>query len=145
MRKLWHLPFLFDGPWRGLPETGICLDTDHPEDWSVSVPCPACGWEGPGPRSCGQPVVGPAFQGPAWHVGNVLGEVSAFQKLKGKCSYMGWWVVGGGVCGNVLLVWNPEGLQLRVTLGLCHARELTCFSDVFINRDLPYLPCFLVD
>jgi hypothetical protein len=46
-----------------------------------------------------------------------------------------WWEVGGGVCGNVPLVWNPEGLQLGGTLGLCHSRELTCFSDVFINRD----------
>lgn len=91
--------------------------------------------KGQGPRSCGQPGVGPAFQGPAWHVGNVSREVPAFQKLKGKCSYMGWWVVGGGVCGNVPLVWNPEGLQLQVTLGLCQVRELTCFFDVFINRN----------
>lgn len=30
---------------------------------------------------------------------------------------------------DVPLVWNPEGLPLRVTLGL------TGFSDVFINRD----------
>lgn len=117
-----HLLFLFDGPWRELPGQGsvwtqITLRTGQPVARQAR-----------GPRSCGQPVLGPAFQGPVWHVGNVL-KVSAFQKLKGSVLTWagGWWEVVFG--GNVPLVCNHKGLKL-VTLGLCHVRELSCSSDL---------------
>lgn len=57
-------------------------------------------------------------------MGNVL-EASVFQKLKGKCSYMGWWEVVFG--GNAPSAWRAAA---RITLGLCRARKLSCFSAV---------------
>lgn len=125
---------LYEGPWRGLPGTEMCMGTDHPEDGSAERAAQPVAGDGPGPRSCGQPVVGPAFQGPAWHVGNVLGEASAFQRLKGKCSRMGWWVVGGGTL---------RGCGLSYTGAVPCQGAVLIFLMVLIDTSIPVLPSLL--